>query len=214
MAAVGNKRKSSQPPPDWSEATAYLCKVEPRFRAFVERAGPCTLSPRRDYFHALCGSIVSQQISTAAARTVMARFRALFPRQVPTPEALLELSTDTLREAGIGPQRQSYLRALAQAHVDGTLPKTGWHRMTDDEVLHRLTKVKGIGHWTAEMFLMFVLCRPDVLPVDDLGLQVGAAKLINHSEKKLTPKQIHALGEPWRPYRTIASWYLWKGRPV
>lgn len=198
--------------PDWSMATEALCVADGRLRPLVERVGLCTLAPRRDHFATLCHSIVSQQISTKAAFTVWARLRARFPRGRVEPSGLLAMSDAAWAEVGIGPQKRGYLRSLAEAKADGTIPTGGWGKLSDDEVIERLTKVRGVGRWTAEMFLLFALARPDVFPVDDFGLQSAAAKLLGR-DGRLRGAELVALGERWRPWRGIATWYLWRAAP-
>jgi DNA-3-methyladenine glycosylase II len=213
-----SKAKGKPGPRRWSEIVAKLGRVDPRLGEVMRRAGPCTIKPRNDYFIALCQAILAQQISSKAAKTVWARFTSLFPAGVVEPRRLVELDVETLRTAGIGPQRQGYIKALATAVLDGSLPQDGggedggeggWGGLTDAEVMRKLTHIRGVGRWTAEMFLMFVLCREDVFPVDDLGLQTAAARLLGR-EGKIKGKELEKLGEKWRPYRTVASWYLWR----
>jgi DNA-3-methyladenine glycosylase II len=194
---------------DIAGALEHLRGAHPGFAGLVKTAPACPFRRKTDYFPALCRAILAQQISSAAARTVTAKFRGLFARNKPTPEGLLALSAETLRSAGIGPQRQTYLRALAQAHVDGTLPRVGWQRLSDEEVVAALTLVKGIGKWTAEMFLIFVLARPNVWPVDDLGIQYGAMHVLG-MKKRPTKGQLERLGRKLEPHRSVASWYLWR----
>lgn len=164
---------------------------------------------RRDYFVALSQAIVSQQLAVKAAATIFARFRRLFPRSRPTPEALLKLSLEALRGAGLSGQKSSYLRDLAHHFSTGEIPARRITRMTDEEVIAALTRVKGVGVWTAEMFLIFVLNRPDVWPVDDLGVRKAAQRLFGLPALP-DAKTLNRLAEPWRPYRTVAAWYLWR----
>jgi DNA-3-methyladenine glycosylase II len=195
--------------PGWSEAEAHLCRVDPILSEIIQRIGPCTLSRRTDHFRALCQSIISQQISVAAARTVGERFRALFPGKRPTPQAVLAATDEELRAAGISRQKAGYLRSLAEHFAGGGVPVRRLHRMTDEEVVQMLIPVKGIGRWTAEMFLIFVLNRTDLLPVDDLGLCTRAMRVYG-LKKYPDAKAMMKLAEKWRPYRSIATWYLWR----
>lgn len=190
-------------------AVEFLCGAHRGLAQFIATAPPCPFKKRRDYFPALCRAILAQQVSTAAARTVTARFRASFPRSLPTPQVLATLPAETLQACGIGPQKQGFLRALAIAHLDGTLPDKGWHRLSDEDVVERLTAVKGIGRWTAEMFLIFVLARPNVWPVDDLGIQYGAQVLLG-TKKRPSRAALERLGRKFHPHRSLASWYLWR----
>jgi len=195
---------------DWSEAVEYLRQADPLLAKLIDRVGPCTIARRNDYFAALCQSIVSQQISTLAARTVYQRFRFLFASRRPRPEELLKFTDEKLRSAGLSRQKIDYLRGIARAFASGQIPVRRLTRMTDEEVINSLIQLRGVGRWTAEMFLIFVLQRPDVLPVDDLGLQVGVQKLFSLPDRP-KPADIPALAERWRPWRSIATWYLWRG---
>ena len=186
-------------------------------RRLIEHVGPCTLAPRRDYFVVLCKAIFTQQISTAVAAVLFARFRKLFPAQRPTPQRVLELidahgngDGALLRQCGLSRQKRAYVRDLAWHFATDQIPTRRIVSMCDDEVIESLVKVKGIGRWTAEMFLIFTLNRPDVLPVDDLGLQKGMQRLFA-LRKPPDRKRLEKLAEPWRPYRSIATWYLWRG---
>ena len=199
--------------PDWGEAERHLRRVDPALGRVIDRVGPCTLAPRRDYFVVLCKAIFTQQISTAVATTLFGRFRELFPRGRPTPalvlEALRDGKPDTLRHCGLSRQKAEYLQDLSRRFVACEIPTRRLSRMGDEEVTESLIRVKGIGRWTAEMFLIFVLNRPDVLPVDDLGLREAVREVYGLSER---PKaaEVTARAEPWRPYRTVATWYLWR----
>jgi DNA-3-methyladenine glycosylase II len=199
--------------PDWSAAEAHLRAADPIIAGIVDRVGPCTLVPLGKFpgnaFMILCQSIFTQQISTAVATVLFARFRKLFPRSRPTPELTLTLADDQLRSVGLSRQKMAYIRDLARHFVDGRLTLRQFPRMDDEAIIAALTDVHGIGRWTAEMFLMFVMVRPDVLPVDDLGIQKNLAKAYN-KRHPLKKKQMLALTELWRPYRTVGSWYLWR----
>jgi DNA-3-methyladenine glycosylase II len=181
----------------------------PVMRRVIDDHGPITLRPARDRFGILVRSIISQQISTAAARTIRARLETHLKRTGITPAALARQTVDKLRAAGISRQKASYLIDLAQKVDDGTVPLTTIGRLTDEEVIAKLIEIKGIGRWTAEMFLIFSLGRMDVLPVDDLGVRSALMKL--HGLKEMPSKQ-HCveLAAPWRPYATIGSWYCWR----
>jgi DNA-3-methyladenine glycosylase II len=172
--------------------------------------GQCGLAEAQndDPFAALLKAIVSQQLSTKAARTIYARLMALFDG-VPTPSGLARLDDDRLRAAGLSSQKLRYMRDLGTRVADGSLPLHTLDAMSDDDVIVALTQVKGIGRWTAEMFLMFRLHRPDVLPVGDLGI-VKAVQKAYGLRKTPTPDRLHEIGEAWRPYRSVACWYLWR----
>jgi DNA-3-methyladenine glycosylase II len=166
-------------------------------------------APAVDPFPALVRTITAQQISTKAAATIHGRLVGLMPGGVATPEALLALTDDQLRQAGLSRQKTVYLRDLAAKVTSGELPVHTLDSMTDDEVIEAIVKVKGLGRWSAEMFLMFRLRRPDVLPVDDLGI-VNAIQRLYKLRKKPKADRIRKIGEAWRPYRTVACWYLWR----
>ena len=196
----------------WIDAQRHLRAAHPALGQIVERVGPCTLRPRRDYFVVLCKAIFTQQISTAVATVLFARFREHFPRGRPTPSLVLKALEDLaqMRACGLSRQKQRYIRDLAEHFVDCRIPTRRLASMDDERVIETLTAVKGIGRWTAEMFLIFTLNRPDVLPVDDLGLRKAAQTVFKLRELPDAPK-LRRLAEPWEPYRSIATWYLWRG---
>ena len=195
----------------WAEAARHLSRVDPVLRAVIGRVGPCEMSPRRDYFVALCRSIFAQQLNIRVAQVLFDRFRDLVPGRKLTPQAVLKLmeKPDSIRGCGLSRAKASYIRDLSLHFADSRIPTRKLGRMSDEEVIEALTGVKGIGRWTAEMFLMFVLNRPDVLPVDDLGLREGVRELYELKER---PKSVEltAMGERWRPYRSVATWYVWR----
>jgi 3-methyladenine DNA glycosylase/8-oxoguanine DNA glycosylase len=195
---------------DWSEASGHLGRVDAALGAVIERVGRCTLHRRRDYFVALCQAIFTQQVATPVAVILFDRFRDLFPGRRPTPRGVLRASEEELRGVGLSRQKLSYLRDLAERFATNALPTRRWARMSDEQVIESLVQVRGIGRWTAEMFLIFVLNRPDVLPADDLGLRKGVQTLYGLQD---TPSAADVLlrGERWRPYRTVATWYIWRG---
>jgi len=161
-------------------------------------------------FNALIRAIVFQQLSGKAARTILDRFLALYPKgRFPTPQELLDTPEGTIRAAGISSQKASYLRDLAEKFLDGTVNPKRFKSMTDEQVYEHVVQVKGIGPWTTDMFLMFTLGRPDILPVGDLGIQKGIQKVFGL--KALPgPAEMQKLAKPWQPYRTIACWYIWR----
>lgn len=188
----------------------HLRKVDPRLCTIIDRVGPCLLEPHPHRFSALVRSIVSQQISTKAAQSINCRLMdaAGDPYQ---PARLIELGELPLRGAGLSGQKARYVLNVADAVASGRVPLDAIDDSWDDQaVIKSLTTIKGVGVWTAEMFLIFVLNRPDVLPSGDLG--VRAALRIHHDLPDLPkPSECPALAEAWRPYRTIASWYIWRG---
>ena len=166
-------------------------------------------APAVDPFSALVRTITAQQISTKAAATIHGRLVSLMPGGIATPEALLTITDDQLRGAGLSRQKSAYLRDLGLKVSSGDLPIDALDRLTDEEVIDAIVKVKGLGRWSAEMFLMFRMRRPDVLPVDDLGI-VTAIQRLYKLRKKPKADRIRKIGEAWRPYRTVACWYLWR----
>jgi DNA-3-methyladenine glycosylase II len=185
---------------------------DPILGGAVKHIGPCGLAGRQrsDHLTALIGAIVSQQLSTKAAETIFGRFVALFPGgEIPGAAAIDALGDEALRGVGLSGQKVGYLRDLCARIADGRLQLDALDALTDDEVVERLTAVKGFGRWTAEMFLMFRLHRPDVLPAGDLGI-VRAIQKLYRLRKPPDAKRILKMGEAWRPYRSVASWYLWQ----
>jgi DNA-3-methyladenine glycosylase II len=176
----------------------------------IKRHGPCGLAAaqRADHFSALVRAITNQQLSTKAAATIYGRLAALMAG-TPTPAGLRSITDGQLREVGYSRQKIGYLRDLCAHVLNGTLDLDTIHDLPDDEVIAALTEVKGIGRWSAEMFLMFRLHRPDVLPVGDLGI-VTAIRTQYRLRKTPTPERIRRIGEAWKPYRSVACWYLWR----
>src|SRR5258705_5859634 len=194
---------------DYTKARRLLARRDPILRDLMRAHGPCRLAERHyaDPFKALTRAIVGQQLSTKAAATIFARFEALFDA-FPSPAQVTAVPDDRLRSVGLSGQKTSYLRDLCRRIEEGTLPIDALDRMDDQSVVETLTEVKGIGRWTAEMFLIFRLQRPDVLPVGDLGI-VKAVQRAYKLRKAPTPDRLTRLGEAWRPYRSSACWYLW-----
>jgi 3-methyladenine DNA glycosylase/8-oxoguanine DNA glycosylase len=197
-------------PDDYARARRLLLRRDPVLAALIRKHGPCGLAAaqRADHFSALVRAITGQQLSTKAASTIYARLVALMPGGV-TPAALVSLTDEQMRAVGMSRQKIAYFRDLAEKALSGALPLDAIDEMGDDEVIAALTQVKGIGRWSAEMFLMFRLHRPDVLPVDDLGI-VNAVQAVYRLRKRPTADRIRRIGEAWRPYRSVASWYLWR----
>jgi DNA-3-methyladenine glycosylase II len=195
---------------DYTRARRHLSRRDPVIRDLMRTHGKCGLADAQhgDPFGALMKAIVSQQLSTKAAHTIFTRLVALFDG-VPTPRALAALTDAQLRGVGLSGQKLRYMRDLAGKVQDGSLPLHALDAMTDDDVIVALTQVKGIGRWTAEMFLMFRLHRPDVLPVDDLGI-VKAVQKAYGLRKTPSADRLNKIGEAWRPYRSVACWYLWR----
>jgi DNA-3-methyladenine glycosylase II len=185
---------------------------DPILAASIKTIGPCGMADRqrKDHLSALVGAIVSQQLSTKAAATIFARFVALFPEGQPLEAtAINDQSDSALRGVGLSGQKVGYLRDLSARIADGRLTLDELEALPDEDVIERLTAVKGFGRWTAEMFLMFRLHRPDVLPAGDLGI-VNAIQRLYKLRKRPNAKRILKIGEAWKPYRSVASWYLWQ----
>jgi 3-methyladenine DNA glycosylase/8-oxoguanine DNA glycosylase len=179
--------------------------------ALIREYGPCGLAAaqRADHFSALVRAIVFQQLSTKAASTIYSRMIGLLPGGELTPSALAAVSDEQLRTAGISRQKGGYLRDLCGKVSAGAVPLDALDEMDDEQVIATLTTIKGIGRWSAEMFLMFRLHRPDVLPLGDLGIMRAVQKAYG-LRRKPTPDRVRRLGEAWKPYRSVASWYLWR----
>jgi DNA-3-methyladenine glycosylase II len=198
-------------PRDYARARRVLLRSDAVLAALIKQHGPCGLAAaqRTDHFSALVRAITNQQLSTKAAATIYRRLAALMPADTPTPQGLAKLTDEQLREVGYSRQKITYLRDLSAHVLDGRLDLESIQDLPDGEVIAALTNVKGIGRWSAEMFLMFRLHRPDVLPVDDLGI-VNAIRTQYRLRKAPTPDRIRRIGEAWKPYRSVASWYLWR----
>jgi DNA-3-methyladenine glycosylase II len=190
-------------------ALRHLSAADSRLATLIRRIGPYTPKLTPDPFHALVGSIVHQQVSMAAARAIRLRLAALCPRRRITPRALLALSVDELRSAGVSRPKARYLRGLADAFATRRLTPAGLRAGSDEEVIAAVTELPGVGRWTAEMLLIFCLERPDVWPVDDLGLRTAVQRLLGLKTSP-RPREILSVADPWRPYRSVATWYLWR----
>lgn len=195
---------------EYAKACRALKRRDPVMRELMRRYGACGLadSQHTDPYKALVHAIMSQQLSTKAAATIARRFDDLFGGTFPGPSQVLAMPDDRLRSVGLSGMKVAFVKDLARRVNDGSLHLDALRRMSDGEVIAELTKVKGIGRWTAEMFLMFRLHRPDVLPVGDLGI-VNAIKKAYRLRKTPTPERMMRIGEIWRPYRSVACWYLW-----
>lgn len=197
--------------PNHGPSVRFLKRADPVLAHVIERVGPCRLELRTDgtHYDALTRAIVFQQLSGKAASTILSRFHAIYPDATPTPTAVLDTGDDRLRSAGLSRQKIGYLRDLSSKVADDSLPLHEIHEMTDDDVITHLVQVKGIGRWTAQMFLMFRLGRQDVLPELDLGIQ-NAIRAAYRMRKRPTPKQVKKIGAKWSPHSTVACWYLWR----
>jgi DNA-3-methyladenine glycosylase II len=194
---------------DYARARRMLSRQDPVIAALVREHGACGLAEAQhvDPFRALLHAIIGQQLSTKAAATIVRRFMDLV-KDRPTPKAIAALTDAEMRAVGISGQKIRYMRDLCARVADGSLDLHALHGLTDDQVVAALTQVKGIGRWTADMFLMFRLQRPDVLPVGDLGI-VKAVQRAYKLRKAPTADRLTRIGESWRPYRSVACWYLW-----
>ena len=194
------------------KASIQFLKRDKHLGAFIKRHGP--IEHRREHsmdaFQSLAEAIIYQQLSGKAAGTILKRFVALFPKTTfPSPEQVLKIKTEKLRSAGLSGQKASYLKDLAAKFKDGTINPKIFSKMSDAEIIEHVVAVKGIGEWTAQMFLMFTLARPDVLPTGDLGIQKGFQKLFALRNRP-SPKQMEKLANGWRGHRTAACMYLWR----
>jgi DNA-3-methyladenine glycosylase II len=196
---------------NYTASVRYLKRIDPILAGVIESIGPCRIRvvAEGSHFQALTRSIVYQQLSGKAAATILSRVQALFPNGVATPEAVQATSDEKLRAAGLSRQKIAYLRDLSSKVSSGDLPLDTVHTMDDDDLIDHLVQVKGIGRWTAQMFLMFRLGRRDVLPELDLGIQ-NAIQRAYRMRKRPTPKQVKRIGAKWAPHSTVACWYLWR----
>ena len=196
---------------DMARARRVLMRRDPVLAPLIKKYGACGIKTGReqDIFCGLVEAIVSQQLSTRAAATIYSRVRALLPDGgTPTPEALRLIPDAALRGAGLSRQKLGYMRDLSLKVLDGSINTAGLGELTDEQIVQELTKIKGIGRWTVEMLLIFRLTRPDVFPAGDLGIVKAVQKAYN-LRKTPDVKRLHAIAERWRPYRSVASWYLW-----
>lgn len=184
---------------------------DPKLRELIQKIEVPDFSPSRKIYFDLLESIVSQQLSVKAATTIFNRFLDLFPDKYPHPEHLLVLGIDQLRAVGLSNQKAGYMQNVATFSKEYDLETHDWDAMSDEEIIAFLSQIKGVGKWTVEMLLMFTLGRPDILPVDDLGIQQGIQRLYELEETgKALKKRMFEIAEPWRPYRTFACRYLWR----
>jgi len=194
------------------KAIYHLKKSDPVLCAIIERVGPCRMEFGPPEFHSLAESILYQQLNGKAAATIFNRLAALAGEPL-TPEGILKLSDEQLRSVGLSKQKSAYLKDLAAKTKAGLLDFAGLVELPDEEVIKHLTQVKGVGVWTAQMFLMFTLKRPDVLPTGDYGVQAAMKK---HYKKRSMPKPhvMEKIARAWSPYRSVACWYLWKSLDI
>ncbi|MCW5612533.1 MAG: DNA-3-methyladenine glycosylase 2 family protein [Rubrivivax sp.] len=195
----------------WDEACRHLAKRDRVMKKLIPRFGDARLCSRGDAFTTLARSIVGQQISVKAAQSVWDRFAALAGGTAGrvAPQRVLALSAERLREAGLSARKGEYLLDLARHFDDGRVHVRQWQAMDDEAIIEELVAVRGIGRWTAEMFLIFHLMRPDVLPLDDLGLLKGIS-VCYFSGEPVSRAEARELGEAWAPFRSVATWYIWR----
>jgi DNA-3-methyladenine glycosylase II len=196
---------------DYTSARRHLMRRDPVLRTVIKQVGACRLGdgPEQLPFVALAYAIASQQLSTKAADTIFGRFCDLFPDRVPDPSTLVTMDADAIRAVGFSRPKAGFLKDLAAHVVEKRLALESLHALSDEEVFRTLTAVKGIGPWTAEVFLIFRLGRMDVFPADDLGL-VKAVQRTYGLRKRPSRDRLMKIAEPWRPYRSVAAWYLWR----
>ena len=201
---------------DREAAVAHLRRADPVLARLIDSVGPFTLEPRSGSFRALAQAIFFQQLAGPAARAIMGRVLALLgtdDERFFTPEQFLAATDEDLRAAGLSRQKLAYLRDLAQKFAAAELSEHEFADLDDEDVILRVTSVKGIGRWTAEMFLIFSLGRPDVLPVDDLGVRRGFQQVYG-LDGLASPEQMRTIAEPWRPFRSVGTWYMWRSLGV
>jgi DNA-3-methyladenine glycosylase II len=195
----------------WTTAQRQLCRRDQVLAGLIRQVGPCTLEPGGEPFSTLAMAIVGQLISASAARTVFARLVARVGNAGLTPQGVLALSLDDWRGVGLSAAKVNCLQEVARRARDGRLPLDRLRELDDDTLFDALTAIKGIGPWTANMVLMFHLGRPDVLPVGDFGLRAGVRDLYGLADLP-DAAQLRQLAEPWQPWRSVATWYIWRGR--
>ena len=194
------------------KAVFHLKKSDPVMRAIIESVGPCRMEYGEPTFHSLAESIIYQQLNGKAAETIFKRFTDAAGTPL-TPEGILKLTEQQMRAVGLSKQKSSYLRDLAQKTQSGLLNFAKLADMSEADIIAHLTQVKGIGVWTAHMFLMFTMRRPDVLPTGDYGIQVAMKK--HYRKRKLPkPKDMEKIAKAWSPYRSVACWYLWRSLDI
>ena len=194
-------------PEYWKDATAHLAKRDKVLRKLIRKFPDADMADRGDAFQTLARAIVGQQISVKAAESIWGRFRECVGKV--TPKNVVAKDAPALRECGFSGQKVAYVKDLARRFDEGEVKPKRWPKMEDEAIIEELVAVKGIGRWTAEMFLMFSLKRPDVLPVDDLGLRRAMERAYNGGDD-LTKDEMRAIGEAWAPYRSVGTWYLWR----
>lgn len=196
----------------YQQAQTFLSAQDPDFAKLIAQVGDCQLilKSERDPYEALVRAVAYQQLSTKAGDAILAKFKAHFGGEFPTPEQLVHAEFDALRACGFSGRKVETTQGIAQGALTGLVPTLAQaEHMSDEDLITRLVELKGIGRWTVEMMLIFTLQRPDILPVDDFGVREGYKRLKSLTDAP-TPKALAELGLAWQPYRTVASWYLWR----
>jgi DNA-3-methyladenine glycosylase II len=194
-----------------SKAERYLSKADPKLAAVIRAAGPCALKPRRrSPFESLVRSVTYQQLNGTAAETILKRFINLYESRFPSPEDILRTADEDMRKCGLSGAKTAAIKDIAHKSIAGIVPSTPQIRkLADEEIVERLTQVRGVGPWTVEMLLIFTLGRVDVWPATDYGIRQGVAMV--HGLRELPkPRELFAMGEIYRPYRSVAAWYFWR----
>ena len=196
-------------PYDAETARKHLLKSDPVMRGIVKACGPFEMEASGRPYEALLRAVLYQQLAGPAAAAIERRFLAMFGGRIPAPDQLAPMTDEQLRAAGISRQKASYMRSIGEHFASGELSDRKLLRAGDDDVIEMVTRIRGVGRWTADMLLMFCIGRPDVLPVGDLGIQ-NSMRLAYGLDVLPKPDEMSAIAEPWRPYRSAASWYLWR----
>ena len=201
------KSNSRLHPRFWAKARQHLLAADPALGLVITKCGSGKLLARDDAFFSLARSIVGQQISVKAAQSIWNKLEKNLG--VVTADNVSDRTTSELRKSGVTRQKSGYLIDLAHHFLEGNLQKQDWQKLSDEEVISLVSQIKGIGPWTAQMFLIFHLLRPDVLPLGDIGIQKAMGLHFNGGDR-MTPQEMTNRAEPWRPWRSVASWYLWR----
>ncbi|MDE2365693.1 MAG: DNA-3-methyladenine glycosylase 2 family protein [Betaproteobacteria bacterium] len=194
-------------PSYWEQATQELAASDEVMQKLILRFKGGLLHSRGDAFGTLARSILGQQISVKAAESIWQKLSGAIGAV--TPDSILDAEHDVLRACGLSLRKMNYIQDLSKQFADGTLNTAAWDEMDDEALIDKLTQIKGIGRWTAEMFLIFHMLRPDVLPIDDLGLQ-RALSMHYNANQPISRLKMRAIAKPWQPWRSVATWYLWR----
>ncbi len=195
-----------------TSALRYIARTDPVMRRLIKQIGPCALEPitKHQPYESLVRAIAHQQLHGKAAETILGRFKALYPTRFPKPEAILKTKIEKLRACGFSHAKIAAIRDIAEHTISGTVPTLAKiKKLPDDEIVERLVQIRGVGRWTVEMLLIFHLGRPDILPIDDFGIRNGF-RIAYGLDAMPKPRAVHEHGTRWQPYRTAASWYLWR----